>query len=140
MAIEGNDWWAIAGAAAGGIVAGVVGAKLVSPKGPFFTGIRRWYEVPSTLDVRQRVMATIWQRGDGYWLKVYPVAMPTGARLKDEVYLLDMIDEGAALEFQEGNFQSMERAMAKADFSMKSMGMDPITEWGYPSEKLKVRG
>lgn len=90
MAIEGTDWWAIAGAAAGGLVVGAVGAKLVSPKEtvarngvvkssePVFMGIRRWYEVPSALDIRHRALATIWQKGDRYWLRVYSLKMPTG--------------------------------------------------------------
>lgn len=136
MAIEGNDWWAIAGAAAGGLVAGIVGTKLAGSSDPVFMGIRRWYEVPSTLDMRKRAIATIWQKGDRFWLRIYPIEMPTGSYLSDEIYYLETIGSGdIPFEIEDGDLESAEIATIKADYAMKKIGMDPITEWGYPSKE-----
>jgi hypothetical protein len=137
MAIEGNDWWALAGAAASGVAAGLIGAKLIKSgkedDDPVFTGIRRWYEEPSTEDVRNRSVATIWKKNGGYRLRVYALNMPTGASLRDEAHVFNMIGEGIAPEFEE-RFESMEAAMKFADQG----DWPPITDWGYPSEKVKV--
>jgi hypothetical protein len=140
MAIEGNDWWAIAGAAAGGLVVGAIGAKLAKSSVPseplIFMGIRRWYEVPSTEDVRSRALATVWEQGDDYWLRVYVWQMPTGTYLRDEIHFFNLIEQGAPFITEEGPFDNVEEAMYKADSVIEPLEMEPITDWGYPSEKV----
>lgn len=146
MAIEGNDWWAVAGAAAGGLAAGLIGSKLSTSKKepPYFVNLRRIYvRQGDDQDELITAIATIWS--DPETMYDYTVRMSTTPILdfdtgdfepiQDLTDWIGYFDRHYKYPFEQKGFEDSDEAMEWADGYLRQYDFVPITEWGGPLGK-----
>jgi hypothetical protein len=150
MAIEGNDWWAIAGAAAGGLAAGMVGSKLLSQnkEDPYFVNLRRIYVKDARADEEpESAVVSLWEApGDGYMVRqaIHGLLNEDGS-LNSIPDLTDWIgyfekQYKYGLNDQLSGFDGPEDAMIWADSRMKANGFRPVTKWSGPlGKEIKLK-
>lgn len=146
MAIEGNDWWAVAGAAVGGLAAGLIGSKLTSstPKSaPYFVNLRRIYvRQGDSQDEPMQAIASIWSDPESL---SYTVRMATHSlidfetgdleTLSDMTDWIGYFDRHYKYPFEKSGFEDPDESMAWADGYLRQYDFVPITEWSGPLGK-----